>query len=326
MKENIKLGLILLIITSIAGLTLGLANNATAESIAQNSKINKEDLKVILPGADTIKDSPKEPSGIVKQILEAYNGSELVGYVLKVTPKGFHGDIDMMVAIDKDGKQTGIKVIAQSETPGVGSKIEQPIFQDKFKDKATDKPLKVVKTSAAQPNEVEGISGATISSNAVATGANEAIKFYKTNIKGETAEDNKTINLKALKIDGDKLGEAEALKNDTVIAVNKVMKGDKVSGYVITSKGKGAYSDLTVATAIDMNKKVVTGIQVLDHNETPGIGDLVIEEDFTSRFSNKSTEEDKVSVEAISGSTLSSKGVMEAVNKALEYFKSNLKG
>ncbi len=326
MKENIKLGLILLIITSIAGLTLGLANNATAESIAQNSKINKEDLKVILPGADTIKDSPKEPSGIVKQILEAYNGSELVGYVLKVTPKGFHGDIDMMVAINKEGKQTGIKVIAQSETPGVGSKIEQPIFQDKFKDKAIDKPLKVVKTSAAQPNEVEGISGATISSNAVATGANEAIKFYKTNIKGEAAEeDNKTINLKALKIDGDKLGEAEALKNDTVIAVNKVMKGDKVSGYVITAKGKGAYSDLTVATAIDIDKKVVTGIQVLDHNETPGIGDVVIEEDFTSRFSNKSAE-DKVSVEAISGSTLSSKGVMEAVNKALEYFKSNLKG
>lgn len=328
MKENFKLGLILLIITSIAGFALGLANNATAEAIAQNSKINKDDLKLILPNADSIKTSDLEPTGIVKEILEAYNGSELAGYVLKVAPKGFHGEIDMMVAIDNDGKQTGIKVISQSETPGVGSKIELPDFQEKFRDKNTDKLIKVVKTAPSNPNEVEGISGATISSNAVATGANEAIKFYKANIKGEAAEeDNKTINLKALKIEGDKLGEEESLKDNSVIAVNKVMKGDQLVGYVITSSSIGIYEgDIKVATAIDINKKVITGIQVLEQNETSGIGDIILEEDFTGRFSNKSTDEGKVSVDTVSGATISTKAVIEAVTKVLTYFNSNLKG
>lgn len=184
MKENIKLGLILLIITSIAGFSLGLANNVTEAAIAANSKIYKEDLNAILPSADSIKDSSKKPVGDVKEVLDAYKGSQLVGHVIKVTAKGFHGDIDIFVAINKDGRETGIKIMSQVETPGVGSKIGEAGFQNSFKDKDTNAPLTLVKVPTTKSNEVEGVSGATISSKAVLSGVNEAIEFYKTNIKG----------------------------------------------------------------------------------------------------------------------------------------------
>lgn len=327
MKENIRLGVILLIITFISGFILGIANNSTADAIAQNSKINTEDLKVLLSSADSVKDSPIKPAGTISEVLEVYSGSDLAGYVIKTTGKGFHGDIDMMVAIDKDGKIAGIKILADVETPGVGAKIENPEFQAKFKDKPTDDSLKVVKTKASAANEVEGISGATISSNAVTAAVNDVVKFYKANVKGEAAIDAKTtIDLKALNIDGDKISEAEALKDDSVVAVNKVMKGENLVGYVITSKAQGMDADITVAAAIDINKKTITGIQILDQKETEGVGTQIIEKSFTDEFANKSALENKVSVDAISGATVSSDGVMEAVGKALTYFNSKLKG
>lgn len=327
MKENIRLGVILLIITFISGFILGIANNSTADAIAQNSRINIEDLKFLLSSADSVKDSSIKPAAPITEVLEAYSGSELTGYVIKTTGKGFHGDIDMMAAIDKEGKLTGIKILADVETPGVGAKIENPEFQAKFKDKATDESLKVVKTKASAANEIEGISGATISSNAVTAAVNDVVKFYKANIKGEAVTVEKTtIDLKALNIDGDKLSEAEALKDDSVTAVNKVMKGGNLAGYVITSKAQGMDADITVAVAIDISKKVITGIQILDQKETAGVGDQVIEKSFTDEFANKSAMENKVSVDAISGATVSSDGVMEAVGKALTYFNSKLKG
>ncbi|MDZ7542363.1 RnfABCDGE type electron transport complex subunit G, partial [Clostridium perfringens] len=96
MKENFKLGGILLIITMIAGLLLGFANDLTKEAIIENSKISKEDLSYILPQAEGIKDMDinLDSEGNVKEIYEAVSGSDVVGYVLKINSKGFHGPID----------------------------------------------------------------------------------------------------------------------------------------------------------------------------------------------------------------------------------------
>ena len=101
MKENFKLGGILLIITMIAGLLLGFANDLTREAIIENSKISKEDLNYIMPEAEKIQDSSIEldSEGNIKEIYEAVNGSDVIGYVLKVTSKGFHGAIDFVVGI-----------------------------------------------------------------------------------------------------------------------------------------------------------------------------------------------------------------------------------
>lgn len=190
MKENFKLGGILLVITMIAGLLLGFANDLTKEAIIENSKISKEDLNYIMPTAEKIQDMDVElaEEGSIKEIYEAVNGSDVVGYVLKVTSKGFHGPVDFVVAISKDDKVSGVKVLAHSETPGLGAKISEDKFISRFKDKPATGLLEVVKVTPNKDIEVEAISGATTSSKASVTAVNEAITFYLENIKGEEVE------------------------------------------------------------------------------------------------------------------------------------------
>ncbi len=325
MKENLRLGFTLLIITAIAALFLGVANAATKDAIAMNSRINSEDLAALLPGSDSIKTSEVKAEGAVSEVLEAYSGDELKGYVIKVASKGFHGDIEFMVAINNEGMQTGIKILSQSETPGVGAKIELPEFQEKFKDKSTEEELKVVKTASSKENEIEGITGATISSNAVVAGINEAVNFYKSAIKGMAVEEKGAINLKALNFENGILQEIEVNDTDGVVAVNEIKVSDALVGYVIVTTGEGIHGPIKVATAISIEREAISGIQVLEDDETPGLGDLIYEPEFTDKFKDKSID-GKVEVEAISGSTVSSEGVMEAVNKAVTYFNSKIKG
>lgn len=187
MKENFKLGGILLIITMIAGIVLGFANDLTKEAIIENSKVSKEDLSYIMPEAQGIQDMDMEldAEGNVKEIYEAVSGNDVVGYVLKVTSKGFHGAVDFVVGISKDDKVSGIKVLAHSETPGLGAKIAEEKFTSRFKDKPATEYLEVVKVTPNKDNEVEAISGATTSSKASVSAVNEAITFYLENIKGE---------------------------------------------------------------------------------------------------------------------------------------------
>ncbi|ASW43033.1 RnfABCDGE type electron transport complex subunit G [Clostridium isatidis] len=186
MKENFKLGGILLVICVIAASLLGAVNNLTKEAILENSKISQADLTYLLSEADSIKDAAvelKEESNI-KEVYEAVKGTDIIGHVIKFTSKGFHGDIDFAIAISED-KITGLKVMAHNETPGLGAKIKEEEFTARFRNKPIKEYLKVVKVEPSSDNEVQAVTGATVSSNATINGVNEAIAFYLTEIKGE---------------------------------------------------------------------------------------------------------------------------------------------
>lgn len=186
MKENFKLGGILLIICVIAASILGVVNNLTKEAILENSKISQADLKYLLPEAEGIKDAVIELSeeSNIKEVYEAVKGNEIIGHVIKFTTKGFHGNIDFAIAISED-KITGIKVMAHNETPGLGAKITEVEFTESFRNKPIREYLEVVKVEPAADNEVQAITGATVSSNATINGINETIAFYLSEIKGE---------------------------------------------------------------------------------------------------------------------------------------------
>ena len=188
MKQNeiVKLGLILLTITAITGLLLGGAYGITKDPIEkQIIKTNNEAMKETLQKADSFKklDTPIE-NGMVKEINEGLSGAKVVGYAIKVSSKGYAGPIEIMVGISNEGKVEGIKILSLSETPGLGANAVLPTFFGKYKDKALDPPLEVVKTAPSKPNEIQSMTGATITSKAVTLGVNEAIKLYKTQLKG----------------------------------------------------------------------------------------------------------------------------------------------
>lgn len=195
MKENLRLGLILFIITAFAGLCLGLVNELTAEAISENKAISSSDLMELVPGAKSKKalqisavtDSDKSR---VVEAFEVNGDSELLGHIFKVTTKGFHGQIDMFVAISKEDKLSGVKVIHHTETPGLGARIVEDKFKSNFFGREIDKGINMVKGKSEKENEVEAITGATVSSKAVGSGVNTAIAYYMKTIKGEEFNSN----------------------------------------------------------------------------------------------------------------------------------------
>ena len=189
-KDMFKLGLNLLIISAVAALLLALTNSVTASTIAQrNEQANAEARKLVLESAqdfEEVKDVKTDNSkGVeVSEIYEAKDASgNTVGYTLKVLPSGYGGTIELMVGIDSaKGQVSGINVVSNSETAGLGAKSTDPEFSDQYKGKPLEE-LSVLKNGTPGDTEIKAISGATITSTAVTNGVDEAIEVYNNSLK-----------------------------------------------------------------------------------------------------------------------------------------------
>lgn len=183
--KNIKLAIKLFIIAGMAGLILGAVHAITANPIAAQQKKTKDLAMVeVLPAAKTFDKSDVQLTGNVVEVNQGKDGGNTVGYAVTVSSKGYAGPIEIMVGISSEGKIEGIKILSMSETPGLGAKAKEPAFSGQYKGKSLDNPLEVVKTKPANPNEIEAITGSTITSRAVTKGVNEAVEFYKSELEG----------------------------------------------------------------------------------------------------------------------------------------------
>jgi electron transport complex protein RnfG len=92
----------------------------------------------------------------------------LAGHVAKATGQGYADKIEVLLGLDALGKTiTGLYILDQKETPGLGNRILEKPWRDQFVDKSTRISLLVIKGTAGEPHEIDGISGATISSRSV---------------------------------------------------------------------------------------------------------------------------------------------------------------
>lgn len=189
-KDMFKLGLNLLIISAVAALLLALTNSVTADTIAQRSEqANAEARKLVLDSAETfeeVKDIKTDNSKNIEvaEVYEAKDASgNTVGYTLKVLPSGYGGKIELMVGIDSANSQvSGINVVSNSETAGLGARSTEPEFSDQYKGKPLEE-LSVLKNGTPGDTEIKAISGATITSTAVTNGVDAAIEVYNNSLK-----------------------------------------------------------------------------------------------------------------------------------------------
>jgi electron transport complex protein RnfG len=101
-------------------------------------------------------------------------------------------------------------------------------------------------------------------------------------------------------------------------------KNGNPAGVAFKASGKG-YSS-TIETMVGMQKDgTITAIKVLSQNETPGLGGNVVEQSFTSGFSDKNVQNLKEQVQAITGATISSRAVINSVQEKAEKIKELLK-
>jgi electron transport complex protein RnfG len=109
-------------------------------------------------------------------VFEAKTEGQLAGWVVKTAGQGYADKIEMLIGLDPMiEKITGIFVLDQKETPGLGNKIVTDEWRSQFLAKSTAQPLATVKGKASAGNEIDAITGATISSKAVTDIVNAAV-------------------------------------------------------------------------------------------------------------------------------------------------------
>lgn len=191
---------ILFAITLLAGLILGFVNELTREPIAyqQELKIQKACTAVFEDAAsfeeltasaaqkssiETVTASASEKGvsyGTVYRALSA-DGS-LLGYVLNVTSsEGYGGDIELMLGVTLEGTLNGISLLSISETPGLGMEAGD-VLVPQFAGKQVSS-FTYTKTGASADNEIDAISGATITTRAVTNAVNAGLGYFNTVLK-----------------------------------------------------------------------------------------------------------------------------------------------
>ena len=185
MQENLKLGFILLLVSAIAAGVLAVVNDITKPIIAERERLKAiEAYQEIIPEADDFEDfSSDEMKSLranhpkIEKVVIAKKDGNNLGYLVTSNGGGYGGNITVISGII-DGKIVQIKILKHKETPNIGAKVENPSFQEQFKDMPTDNLINVV-TSKKSPNEIEKISGSTVSSKGVVAAVNAALEWHK---------------------------------------------------------------------------------------------------------------------------------------------------
>ena len=281
MNKKLPAWIVLTVICLAAALALAFTYNGTKDRIAQQEEAKTVAVRqTLLPAAASF---------------EAVDGSEVyrgvdangaaVGYVTVNTVKGFGGDVEISVAVDPEGVIQGISVGGANfkETAGLGAKSKEPAFTEQFAGKTAPVALK------KNGGEIDAITAATITSSAVVRGVNDAVTML--------AE------------------KAGFTIQQAASAVEE--KGD---GRYATEK-QGFAGPVYVELALDGEGKI-TEIAIGDDrfSETSGFGAKAREEAFYGQYIGKTGQltlgQD---IDAISGATITSTAVNDAVNLILLY-------
>lgn len=127
--------------------------------------------------ADTTTGPTSEPA-----VYAAYDAdAKFVGYAIRGEGAGFQDTIALLIGFDPTRERvTGMYVLTSRETPGLGDKIfKDPAFGDCFKDLAVEPQVVLVKDGRTEDNQVDAITGATISSRAVVNITNAALDEWR---------------------------------------------------------------------------------------------------------------------------------------------------
>ena len=168
-KYILRLTVTLLLITGIVAAALAGVNAITKDAIAANQEKKTQDaLAVVLPDAGILQ--KVELTGDTGIVSEVYSDGE--NFAVKVLPSGFDGTITMMVGVS-GGKVTGNSVISHTETPGLGAvAAAQNAKGEAFRGQFVGQ-----EGSLAVGNQIDAMSGATVTSNAVVAGVNAALNY-----------------------------------------------------------------------------------------------------------------------------------------------------
>lgn len=192
-NKIIKDALALTLITLVAGVALGGVYEITKDPIArQEAQAKAEAYEQVFTDAaafeeiemddtliQTIRDQLDQEgykAQSIEEVMRAEDQSgETLGYAFTVvTSEGYGGDIQFSMGVQNDGTLNGISILSIGETAGLGMNADTPAFKDQFVGKQVEK-LQYTKNGATQDDEINAISGATVTTNAMTNGVNAGL-------------------------------------------------------------------------------------------------------------------------------------------------------
>lgn len=159
-----------LIITCLAsGLIIGLVYFVTNPIAIQKKEVAKqESMKSLVSDADNFKAVDGKA-----QWFAAEKGGKVIAYVVPGESKGYGGEIKMLVAVKPTGEVIDYSITTSNETPGLGDNASKEPFKSQFKNKK-ETNLTVTK-DASDKDDIQAMTGATISSKAVTLAVKNAV-------------------------------------------------------------------------------------------------------------------------------------------------------
>lgn len=156
-----------------AGALVGVYNYASPLIEKNKAKELEESIFKVLPEA--VKYNTIKKGGVV--LYEGIDKSgKVTGYAFKAKGYGYQGEIEIIAAVDAGLKELkGMEVLESSETPGLGAKITEEPFKKQFRRLSVLPEIIFTKGGVSKSNEIQAITGATISTKAVVEILNEEI-------------------------------------------------------------------------------------------------------------------------------------------------------
>jgi len=182
--------------SALAGVQLVLSPKIEANKINETLTkvpeliLGKEGVKRLAKEGLSLKINPrriqiKKNNRIISyKVFQAIEKGKVSGWVIKSSGRGYADKIELLIGLNPSlNKISGLFIIEQKETPGLGNKIANLDFRKQFISKNTNTAIIASKTGATSPNEIDAITGATISSRSVCSIVNTAVKDLRSSLK-----------------------------------------------------------------------------------------------------------------------------------------------
>ena len=178
-NDIIKPVAVLLAICIIIPLALSLTNRITKDKIAELDEKNSRETMASLIKADSFTEEGFKDGENEFTYNLALKDGEIVGYIFKTAEKGYGGDVSVMTAVNVDGTVKSVAVLdVSNETPGLGQNAAKESFYTQYEGKTSG--ISLLKNGAdSAKNEVNAVTGATITSTAVNKAVNQALEQFK---------------------------------------------------------------------------------------------------------------------------------------------------
>ncbi len=187
-KNMLKDAFVLLVITLIAGLALGFVYELTKEPIrVQKEKAIQKACQAVFGQAESFEMLKYEPAALLTEELKEKgvtigtvfvaldNSGNQMGYVVETsTSEGYGGNITLYTGITKDGILNGISILSIAETPGLGMNAQSVLVPQFENVPATI--FTYTKTGSTKDSEIDAISGATITTEAIVNAVNGGVR------------------------------------------------------------------------------------------------------------------------------------------------------